>query len=293
MKIVITDSGLGGLSVVAELEKRLKENTICKNVDLIFFNSLYSSAYGYNSMTDLTEQAKVFNNALNSIEEKYNPDLILIACNTLSVVFPYTEFAENSKTKIKGILDSGITLFKNSIQNCDAKIILFGTPTTISSNVHKDELIKVGVDETQIVNQACRDLETKIQNNPNSDETSKSIAEFVQQATESIGTISKKTYAGFCCTHYGYSEGIFFAELSKQLNSEIEILNPNNKMVDFLFTDSKKLNNYSNVTVKVVSQVELKKNEIKSLSDILVNDSPKTATAIGNYEYIQNLFAKD
>ena len=45
MRIVITDSGLEGLSVVAELEKRLRDQPIFENVELIFFNSLYGSEY--------------------------------------------------------------------------------------------------------------------------------------------------------------------------------------------------------------------------------------------------------
>ena len=171
MRIVITDSGLGGLSVVAELERQLNKNPIYKEAELIFFNSLYSSEYGYNSITDFSEKVKVFNNALNSIETKYNPDLILIACNTLSVVFPHTDFAQNSKIEVKGILDSGVALFSDSIKNNEDKIILFGTPTTIISDVYKNKLVELGVKESQIVNQACPDLETEIQNNPSGIET--------------------------------------------------------------------------------------------------------------------------
>ena len=53
MKIVITDSGLGGLSVLGELERRIKENPIFENAELIFFNALFSPDYGYNSMKSL------------------------------------------------------------------------------------------------------------------------------------------------------------------------------------------------------------------------------------------------
>ncbi len=103
VRIVITDSGLGGLSVLAELERRLRENPIFESTELIFFNSLYSSSYGYNSMMDLSEKAIVFNNALNSIEENYKPDIILVACNTLSIVYPHTNYAQNPKTEVRGL----------------------------------------------------------------------------------------------------------------------------------------------------------------------------------------------
>ncbi len=292
MKIVITDSGLGGLSVVVDLEKRLRENNVYKNVELIFFNSLYSSDYGYNVMSNNTEKAKVFNKALNSIEQNYKPDIILIACNTLSVVYSHTEFSKNSKTKVKGIVKSGIELFKNNVKNRETNLLLFGTPTTIDSDVYKTALVKDGVEETQIVNQACYELETKIQNNPTGIATHKEIAKFVKLATEKIVKNEAKTYAGLCCTHYGYSETIFKDELTKQVKGEVEVLNPNSKMLDFLFTNGVPRYQNCNINVRVVSQVKLKDVEIDSLSKIFNNKSPKTALALQNYEFIENLFKK-
>ncbi len=293
MRIVITDSGLGGLSVVAELERRLKREPIFEKIELVFFNSLYSSNYGYNSKIIFSKKVALFNNALNSIKVNYNPDLILIACNTLSVIFPHTEFAQNSKTEVKGILNSGVTLFRKSIQNDDEIIILFGTPTTINSNVYRDALVKLEVNKLQIVNQACPGLETEIQHNPNSNKTRNSIAKFVKEAVKQLKSVPQKIYAGFCCTHYGFSENLFLSELLKQTSSEIEILNPNNRMIDFLFSDPKQLNSYSNVTVRIISQVKLKVNEIESLFNILATSSPKTASALRKYEYIKNLFTKE
>ena len=293
MRIVVTDSGLGGLSVLADLEKRLVNNPIYKNVELIFFNSLYNSNYGYNSMGDFSSKVTVFNNALNSIEVNYNPDLLLIACNTLSVVYPYTEFAKNSKIDVRGILDSGVKLFRKSLTNIDDIIILFGTETTIKSDVYKKRLIELGVKETQIVNRACPDLETKIQKNPNSKSTQDAISKFVKETTKSIKHTPLKVYAGLCCTHYGYSEQLFYNKLSEQFNSKVEVLNPNNNMLNFLFATKRKPITPSSIRVKIVSQVNLRKKEVELLSEILSIDSPKTASALKKYEYIENLFSKN
>lgn len=293
MKIVITDSGLGGLSVAAELERRLLENPIYKNAELIYFNSLYSSTYGYNSIKDLSVQTIVFNNALNSIGENYNPDLILIACNTLSIIYPHTQFSKTTKIEVRGIVDSGVELYRNRFKNNNAKIILMGTPITIISNVYKNKLIKLGVSEPQIINQPCMELETSIQNNPNSEETREAIANFVSQAAAKVDSAANKILVGFCCTHYGYSEKIFKNEFSKKLNNEIEILNPNNKMLDFLFSKSNERHDNSVLSVKVVSQVKFMNNEINSLSSIIGIQSPKTARALEEYELIENLFTND
>ena len=290
MRIVITDSGLGGLSVLAELENRLKEKPIYKNAELIFFNSLYSSDHGYNALENPDQKIIIFNNALNSIEKNYNPDLILIACNTLSVVYPKTEFATRTNIKVKGIVDSGVSQFENELKKKESKIILFGTATTINSDVYKNSLVKDGIGESQIINKACPDLETFIQHNPESKETRIAIKGFVKDVAKELDEIPKTVFAGLCCTHYGYSESLFFEALSSELNSEIKILNPNNRMLDFLFANSDNTFTQSNVSVKVVSQVKLKSTEIDSLSKILEVNAPKTAWALRNYNYIENLF---
>jgi len=293
MKIVITDSGLGGLSVLGELERRIKENPIFENAELIFFNALFSPDYGYNSMKSLSEKARVFNNALNSMCKNYNPDLILIACNTLSVIYPQTKFAKNPKTKVVGIVESGVSLFKNNLLNTDATLILFGTPTTINSNVYKNELIKAGISVNKIINEPCLKLETAIQNNPSSEETKNMISCFVSETLQKMDSISNTVFAGLCCTHYGYCENVFLEELSNQLKTKIITLNPNNYMINFLFKNMYKTFKYNDVSVKIVSQVKLKDNEITSLGTILELNSPKTAKALRQYIFIDNLFKKD
>ena len=50
---------------------------------------------------------------------------------------------------------------------------------------------------------------------------------------------------------------------------------------------------YNDVSVKIVSQVKLKDNEITSLGTILELNSPKTAKALRQYIFIDNLFKKD
>ncbi|MDW7682043.1 MAG: hypothetical protein SCK70_15885, partial [bacterium] len=46
VKIVVTDSGLGGMSVAADLAARLPKNAVFQNVEIIFFNSLFHNKSG-------------------------------------------------------------------------------------------------------------------------------------------------------------------------------------------------------------------------------------------------------
>lgn len=292
-RIVVTDSGLGGLSVLAELEYQLSKSDTFQNVELIFFNALYSKNLGYNEMESNEEKARVFNKALYSVQNNYKPDIILIACNTLSVIYSLTEFSDKSKTKVEGIVEAGVKLFFDNLKNeDDSLIILFGTPTTIESKLHRYLLIEKGIDGHRIINQSCPMLESEIQDDPNSCKVLELINQFVNEASKKITQENKKVFAGLCCTHYGYSLDLFEKVLTEKLGQNIEILNPNSKIVTSLMEErSEKVNN-TIISVEVVSQVEIYEHEKLALSKILGNNSPFTVEAIENYNLKPNLFEK-
>ena len=94
--IVVTDSGLGGLSVVADAAEKFRQHPVFKEVKLVFFNALFTSDAGYNGLQSREEKLKVFSSALQSMQDRFAPDIILVACNTLSVLIPDTGFARTS-----------------------------------------------------------------------------------------------------------------------------------------------------------------------------------------------------
>ena len=93
--ILVTDSGLGGLSVAADVAARLPESGVFENARIVFFNSLFHNRSGYNSLKSQDEKVRIFNIALKTMKKKYHPDLLLIACNTLSVLYDKTPFSRN------------------------------------------------------------------------------------------------------------------------------------------------------------------------------------------------------
>ena len=97
--ILVTDSGLGGLSVAAHLEANFKKWHPFKEVKIMFVNALPSETYFYNQMKNTAEKVRVFNQALFGMTEKLSPDLIFIACNTLSVLYNQTDKQRFNCTK--------------------------------------------------------------------------------------------------------------------------------------------------------------------------------------------------
>lgn len=291
LRIVITDSGLGGLSVHANLDKLLRQKGVNKKVELIFYNSLADHNYGYNSIPEASEKIRVFNSALNGML-KFNPDLILIACNTLSVIYNQTEFAQTASVLVLGIVELGIeSIIENLDIRSNTNIIIFGTGTTISSNQHKKLLIEEGIDGSLITNQACPNLESEIQKDPKGEKVKSMIIDFVDEAYDKLIDKSLECISVLACTHYGYSKEIFQEVLNKRFSKSVKIINPNEKMATIAYnniTGDKSENN--RITNRIVSRVTISDEEINSLGNLINEDSTAVFEALQKYELDEELF---
>ena len=75
-KIVVFDSGLGSLSIIKEIQK------IGKN-DIIYFADQKNYPYGVKSQAQLST---IIKKTINLLEEKFKPDIIVVASNTPSLM---------------------------------------------------------------------------------------------------------------------------------------------------------------------------------------------------------------
>jgi glutamate racemase len=290
--ILVTDSGLGGLSVAADVAARLSQSGVFENARIVFFNSLFHNRSGYNSLKSEDEKVRIFNIALKSMNKKYHPDLLLIACNTLSVLYDKTPFSNRVKFPVIGIVETGVDLIaKQFDQNPEATAIIFATRTTIGSNAHKNLLVSRGYPENQIIGQACHRLAGSIERGYDSEETIGYIKQYVTEALKKIDNPDAPIFASLNCTHYGFSMKQFKNEFAQAGYPEIVIIDPNPEMSDFLFKPPY-INRYpeTNVTVEVISKTKISEREIKSLAKLLQQVSPTTATAYENYQYNPELF---
>lgn len=291
--VVVTDSGLGGISVLADLEKQITEKNVFGSAKLIFFNAHAAEGSGYNSMKTTDEKVDVFDNALRSMLEKFNPDIILIACNTLSVIADKTRTYRKTDIPILGIVEFGTEMiFKSLSENDDSVVIVYGTPTTIESDAYRSSLISRGIDGNRIINQPCFLLETEIQKNAAGEQTEQMIDKFTSQAFEKFlltGKKNTKCFGAFCCTHYGYSEKFFMNSLGKRFKESLT-LNPNKLMSDYIISLGKSKNIKTNISVEVYSRVQIHEEEIDSIGKIIENTAPLTRRALSAYNFDPDLF---
>ncbi len=62
--ILVTDSGLGGMSIFAQLANHLGEKSPWQNVSMIYFNAWPEQDRGYNHFETMNQKAAIFNTFL-------------------------------------------------------------------------------------------------------------------------------------------------------------------------------------------------------------------------------------
>lgn len=289
-RIIITDSGLGGINIMSSAFNKFCQTGQFSEVELIFFNSLPNENFGYNQLPDMNTKSEIFGKALLSIQNNFNPDLILIACNTLSVVYKYIDNETVKNMLIKGIVDEGIKMIYDSLNiNKNSSVLIIGTPTTINSNAHKLGLSTLNISQERIFSKSCYMLESIIQNDPNSLEVMKKIDEYLSDSLVLLDK-SRKLLLALCCTHYEYSLNLFKNYLIEHWFN-FEILNPNEYLLNNIFDNEESEKIYEcKISVRVVSKTKIIEKDINSLSKIIEIKCKEVAEALRNYEHIPDIF---
>lgn len=292
LTIVITDSGLGGLSVMADMAKRAEETKAYAQVDLVFYNALFREQAGYNSLATREEKVRIFNNALEDMGQRYEPDAILVACNTLSVLLPDCEAAKRGEPPVVGIVEPGVELIVEALEkDPDATALLFATQTTVEEDSHRQGLLAKGIANERIVLQACPDLTWYIERDPAGFETELMISSFVSEALAKSPSPAGPVYVSFNCTHFGYSKDLWEQAMSAEGADLRGMLNPNDTMAAPLFPESiHNRHQETMVTARVVSQVKIEPQVVESLVKVLEPVSPASAKALQQWENVPNLF---
>jgi len=289
--ILVTDSGLGGISMFAEIARELRKRHLFEKVYLVYFNAWPEQNRGYNRLKNTAERIHVFDNALQGMM-RFKPDFIMIACNTLSVLYHHTEFSRSVDIPVVDIVGFGVDMMAECLQtSTNDQAVILGTVTTIESHVHRDHLVQRGIQPEQIISQACDQLATEIEKGPARASVSQMIANYMQQAVLNINPDTDNLYAALCCTHFGYCQELIQDTLSDIAEKPVTILNPNRQMSAYLLGNSNELLFSKTIMdLKVVSKITWEERKIESISNLIRPISAETADAVTNYTQRPNLF---
>ncbi len=297
IQIVITDSGLGGLSVAAQLYEKIKTNPFAINTQIIFVNALPETQQGYNKMGSQSQKIATFNQVLQGINRHFNPDMIGIACNTLSVLVEKTKTFEQSPIPIISIIPVAIESILRVNQKFNSHfIIVFGTETTIQSGTYEKELAAKGFNKEQIISIACPNLASEIEMDFQSGSTLQIVDFCIQQAIQQINDIfTRKVLVVLGCTHYSYIQSIFEHYLKKYGLKNFRIVDPNQALSQKLLKLTRTLSHQgeakkSSVHISVYSRCPILPSEVESISTLLQKLSPTTVKALQQYKLREDLF---
>lgn len=300
LRIVITDSGLGGLSICAELEKSLRTAAADRPIELIYMNAWPDPGWGYNDLPDPASRARVLDKALARMAE-YRPGLIVIACNTLSVLYEMTEFSREPPVPVRGIIGEGVGLFEEALLRDPAGgLVLFGTRTTIESGEHIRRLIARGIAPRRLAGAACHRLAAVIDEDPDAPAVEGMIEKCIPDKLPETGP-GGTLYAGLACTHYAYVRDVFHSTLARRNGRKVEILDPNVRLVRSLTSEitaddtprtgaRAAVGTGPGISVEVVSKIELGENKRRAIAGKIEPVSPLAARALLAYTWIPDLF---
>ena len=304
--LVVTDSGLGGLSVFAGIAAGLARTAPRSGIHLIYVNAWPEKDKGYNHYPDMARKAAVFDQALAAMA-RFRPDALVIACNTLSVIYPHTGFSKTSTIPVYDIIDQGVDLAAGVLnQDPETCVIVFGTPTTADSQIHARRLIRKGIDTARIFSQGCVGLAGKIERNPFDPAIDTLIRDNVDQAMSKGAGRFQKTAAVLCCTHFGYCRDRFAAAVSRHTGTAPRILDPNQGLADRVrITVEKMLSapgagrggrpqapafQAPDLRLQVFSRVPWNLQQVHAYAALFESRAPQVARALKNYQYNPNLF---
>lgn len=140
--IGIFDSGIGGLTVVKAIRRALPSER------LIYFGDTARVPYGPKSQVTIRKYAAED----TAILMRYQPKLIIVACNTVSALGLDVVEKSCSGIPVIGVLKAGAELAVQVSEN--SRIGVIGTMATVCSNAYAREINLLN-EEATVVSKAC------------------------------------------------------------------------------------------------------------------------------------------
>jgi glutamate racemase len=269
--VVITDSGVGGLSVCAYAERFVRAHGFREPVRLTFANAAPANDYGYNSMPSRAVKLETFDRFLDTVVERYAPDLIYVACNTLSVLLPDTRAVA---APVKGIVATGVeSSLRELARDPRSVAMIFATPTTIDAAAYQHQLEARGVD---VVAQACPGLADTISEDPDGGRAAAQISRWVGAAVDQLPRKDVPVVACLACTHYGYRLPLFAGALAAA-GLVAAVVDPNRRAVADIFDAT---GTCRDVEVELVTAYAIPDTTREALTRFLGDISPRTVAAL-------------
>jgi len=132
-KIAVFDSGLGSLSIIAPIRKKIKS-------EIIYFADQTHYPYSTKSVAELE---KIIKSTISKLQEKFHPDVIIIGSNTPSLLLDVT--------KNPGIIGVFPPLKEASKKTKTGTIAILATKSVVESNALRLYIKKNVPDKIKVI----------------------------------------------------------------------------------------------------------------------------------------------
>ena len=290
MRIGITDSGVGGLSVCAEVEALLRRQRVAEDIELVYLNAALRDDYSYNAMVSREQKLETFGRFLDNASSLYRPDYLYIACNSLSVLFRDPHFERHARVPIDGIVETGTAAILSALGRGDeTAVIIFATPTTVEEGTYRRNLVRAGVRPERIVQQACPGLPDAISNDFTGHQAKALLKEFIPQALARFVRPPAAVAAFLGCTHYGYQAAVF-EKIMREYVSRVTVLNPNQAAATEMIDRMACAPGNGSLEVQFVTPYPIPEKPLESLPHYLGDRSPATVEALRHFVHDPDLY---
>lgn len=196
MKIGVFDSGIGGTTVLQELQGRFP------NQDFLYFGDTANVPYGTKSPAQIRSLAK----AAASFLKAEGVDLLVVACNTASCVAMDDIRNVMGETPVFGVVEAGVATVVQAIQGSPGfPVLILGTRATVRSHTYLHSIRSVASIHAEVYEQECPLLVPMIEegwvDHPILHQT---VAEYVKPYLSVSPGI-----ALLACTHYPWIQAAF------------------------------------------------------------------------------------
>ena len=272
MRIAVCDSGLGGLDIAARLWAKGGSG------ELLYFNVWPEPDRGFGKMAP-EERVQVWERAFDGIM-KYTPDLLVIGCNTLSVVHRRSGRWGDPRCPVLDIVDAAVDVCGTYLRRDPGhKLLILGTAETVNSGCYKNMLTESGIAPERIGGLPLPGLATLIENSPFSPQVEARSESGLAEILENVDDVS--SYAlGLCCTHFGY-----VAPLWQKIFKPAALLNPNENILNDLSFPAGE----GGIKVTFISKIPLPESKVSAMKALFVS-APPVAEALENWQYTPDLY---
>ena len=295
---MLTDSGLGGLSVLAHLTLKLNEGSNIgkrSGLKLVYVNAVPRDGYGYNDMPSRKERISVFGSILDEIYSRYQPDRIFVACGSLSALLEKLPFRLDHPGKLQGINVLSRHMLENAIGKYPGSpVFVFAAPTTISEKIYGRDAIKTADSELKIYEQPCPGLASLISSDSEGEKVEEAICEFCKDALTlwdgSRADSSEGVPIVFLgCTHYSFRAESFVKAFSSLGYPEIQLIDPNPAAAEMLAGIFREDGTGGHLEVEFLTPYPLPASERNGMGRMLEDLPPQTAAAFRQARVIPEL----